>query len=71
VLICIVQLFGIDTFSYSIIGSIWKKLIGNGDNVYKFFLKWIWDSVVYVKPCFVTLVGSNAKVQGLNLVHGV
>jgi len=54
-----------------IIGPTWKKLVDNGDNKFYFFLEWIRDSVIYVKPCFVTPVGSNAKVQGLNLVHGV
>ncbi len=44
-----------------IIGSTWKILVDNGDNKYTFFLEWIRDNVVYVKPCFVPHVGSNAK----------
>jgi hypothetical protein len=39
----------------------WKVLLVNGESKYECFLEQIWDNGVYVKPCFVTLVRSNAK----------
>ncbi len=36
-------------------------LLGNGESESKCFLEQIQDNVVYVKPCFVPHVGSNAK----------
>jgi hypothetical protein len=43
------------------IGSIWKKIIDNGKNKYKCSLDCTVDEVICVKPCFVTIVESNAK----------
>jgi len=42
-------------------GSTWDFLLGNGNNKYKCFFKQILDNVVYIKPSFVTPLGSNAK----------
>jgi hypothetical protein len=39
----------------------WKFLFDNGESKYKCFLKQTQNNVVYVKPCFVTPFGSNAR----------
>jgi hypothetical protein len=41
--------------------STWKILLVNGKSKYKCFLEQIWNNGLYVEPCFVTLVGPNAK----------
>ncbi len=39
----------------------WKFLFDNGESKYKCFLDWTQDNAIYVKSCFVMLVGPNAK----------
>jgi hypothetical protein len=49
------------SISSSTMGSTWFFLLDNGDNKYKCFFEQILDNVVYIKPSFVTPIGSNAK----------
>ncbi len=39
----------------------WKFLFDNGESKYKCSLEWTWDNVVYVQPCFVMPLGTNAR----------
>ncbi len=41
--------------------STWNFLFDNGKSKYKCSLEWTWNNVVYVKPCFVMSLGSNAR----------
>lgn len=41
--------------------SIWKILFNNGERKYKCSFEWIPNNVVYVRLCFITLNGWNAK----------
>jgi hypothetical protein len=43
-----------------------KKLFNNEQSKYKFSFEQTFDNAIYDKPCFITLVKSNAKPSKVN-----